>query len=54
MQAIYDLVGNRIRDLFNAEGVIIATFDPETELEHFKYAIENGQRFYLDPRGWIN
>ena len=50
MQAIYDLVGNRIRELFNAQAVIIATFDHETATEHFKYLIEDGQRFYLASR----
>ncbi|HET9825892.1 MAG TPA: GAF domain-containing protein, partial [Chitinophagaceae bacterium] len=50
MQAIYDLVGNRIRELFKAQAVIIATFDHETATEHFKYLIEDGQRFYLPPR----
>jgi GAF domain-containing protein/DNA-binding response OmpR family regulator len=50
MQAIYDLVGNRIRELFNAQAVIISTFDHETATEHFKYLIEDGQRFYLPPR----
>ena len=50
MQAIYDLVGNRIRELFNAQAVIIATFDHETATEHFKYIIEDGQRFYLASR----
>lgn len=50
MQAIYDLVGDRIRDLFNAQAVIIATFDYETATEHFKYLIEDGQRFYLASR----
>ena len=50
MQAIYDLVGEKIRDLFNAQGVIIATLDPEAGVEHFKYAIENGERFYLESR----
>ena len=30
MQGIYNLVGNRIRDLFNAQAVIIATFDHGT------------------------
>src|SRR6185295_19599659 len=29
MQAIYDLVGERIRDLFDAQAVIIRTFDHE-------------------------
>ncbi len=50
MQAIYDLVGNRIRELFNAQAVIIATFDHDTATEQFKYLIEDGQRFYLPPR----
>ena len=50
IQAIYDLVGNRIRELFNAQAVIISTFDHETATEHFKYLIEDGQRFYLPPR----
>ena len=50
MQAIYDLVGDRIRALFNAQAVIIATFDNDTATEHFKYLIEDGQRFYLASR----
>ena len=50
MQAIYDLVGDRIRELFNAQAVMIVTFDHETATEHFKYLIEDGQRFYLASR----
>ena len=50
IQAIYDLVGDRIRKLFNAQAIIIATFDHETAIEHFKYAFEDGQRFNLAPR----
>ena len=50
MQAIYDLVGEKIRELFDAQGVIISTFEHEAETEHFQYAIENGERFYPDSR----
>jgi len=50
MQAIYDLVGDRIRDTFDSQAVIIATFDHETNTEHFGYAIEKGERFHLKPR----
>lgn len=50
MQAIYDLVGNRIQELFNAQAVIIATFDHDAATEQFKYLFEDGQRFYLPPR----
>src|SRR5687767_9552124 len=50
LQAIYDLVGNRIKELFDAQAVIIASFDHDTGHEHFNYTIENGERFYLDSR----
>ncbi len=50
MQAIYDLVGERIRNIFDAQAVIIANLDLETKNEIFKYAVEDGERYYLEPR----
>lgn len=50
MQAIYDLVGERIRDVFNAQVVGIATFDLEAGTENFRYVIEKGERFYPASR----
>ncbi|PWN05772.1 GAF domain-containing sensor histidine kinase [Rhodohalobacter mucosus] len=50
MQGIYDLVGDRIRDLFNAQIVVISMFNHEEETEHFHYFFENGKRVYPDPR----
>ena len=50
MQGIYELVGERIRELFDAQGVVIATFNQEEEMEHFQYLHEHGQRLYADPR----
>jgi GAF domain-containing protein len=50
MQEIYDLVGRRIQELFDAQAVIIATFDHESDLEHFQYNYEDGARIYPDPR----
>ncbi len=50
LQGIYDLVGDKIRELFDAQGVIISTFDHEPGLEIFCYAIENGEKFYTDAR----
>jgi Osmosensitive K+ channel histidine kinase len=46
MQAIYNLVGDKIRDLFSAQSVWILTFDPATRTRQVKYSFENGQRFY--------
>jgi GAF domain-containing protein/CheY-like chemotaxis protein len=50
MQSIYDLVGNKIRDAFDAQVVIIGSFDHTNGLEHFNYTIENGKRYYPDAR----
>jgi GAF domain-containing protein len=57
MQGIYDLVGERIRTLFDAQVVVIRTFDSNNVNEHLRYAIEKGQRFYADqprPLMWAN
>jgi signal transduction histidine kinase/CheY-like chemotaxis protein/uncharacterized protein YigA (DUF484 family) len=50
MQAIYDLVGQRITNVFQAQAIIIATLDTETKMENFNYIVEKGERFYLPPR----
>ena len=50
IQAIYDLVGDEIRNIFDAQVVLIATLDPVNQMEEFNYNIEKGQRFYTAPR----
>jgi signal transduction histidine kinase/uncharacterized protein YigA (DUF484 family) len=52
MQGIYDLVGDRIRDLFDAQVAAIATFDHGTNTEHFQYVFEGGERYYPEPRAF--
>jgi GAF domain-containing protein len=49
MQAIYDLIGDKIRDLFGAQVVIISAFDRQANLNHLKYAIERGTRVSVPP-----
>lgn len=49
-QGIYDLVGDRLRELFSAQAVIIANFDLATKTEHFNYVFENGEKFDLHSR----
>src|SRR5262249_11890947 len=39
-QAIYDAVGDRIRDVFEAQAVQIATLDEASGLMHYPYIIE--------------
>jgi len=50
MQGIYDLVGEKIRTLFDAQVVIIATLHREDGIENFQYFFENGERIYPSPR----
>lgn len=50
MQAIYDLVGDEIRKIFDSQVVAICTFDHKKKIENFNYAMEKGKRFYHEPR----
>jgi PAS domain S-box-containing protein len=49
MQAVFDLVGNKIREIFDAQAVTIYTYDRETDLVHYPYLIERGQRYFVEP-----
>jgi serine phosphatase RsbU (regulator of sigma subunit) len=46
VQAIYDLVGDKIRDVFDAQVVMISTYDRQTDTVEHRYAIERGERVY--------
>jgi GAF domain-containing protein/DNA-binding response OmpR family regulator len=48
MQAIFDLVGDKIQSMFNAQSVIISSFDHEKKLSRLDYAFEDGQRVFDD------
>jgi GAF domain-containing protein len=49
MQAMYDLVGDRIQAIFDAQVVDIGVIDREQGLVHFPYWIERGVRFPDEP-----
>jgi GAF domain-containing protein/CheY-like chemotaxis protein len=49
LQAIYDLVGDRIRSLFDAQITIIATFDLESKMQYFNYYSDRQGREHLEP-----
>ncbi len=53
MQGIYDAVGDKIRDIFDAQVVDIVTYDPTTALLSWSYFIEKGERYYPEPRPTI-
>jgi K+-sensing histidine kinase KdpD/CheY-like chemotaxis protein len=50
MNAIYNLVGDRIQKIFDAQAVIIASFDLPNKTEHFNYAFENGEKIKIETR----
>jgi serine phosphatase RsbU (regulator of sigma subunit) len=47
MQAIYTLVGDKLRDTFDAQVVMISQYDPQTNLVYHHYAIERGRHLNL-------
>jgi GAF domain-containing protein/CheY-like chemotaxis protein len=49
MQAMYDLVGDKIQESFDAQVVDIGLFDFEARLTHYPYTIERGVRFPDEP-----
>jgi len=49
IQAMYDLVGDKIQEIFDAQVVDIGILDRGTGLIHFPYAIERGVRFPDQP-----
>jgi len=48
-QAIYDLVGDKLQEVFDAQVVSISTYDQATGLLDFPYVIERGERMHLEP-----
>jgi GAF domain-containing protein/CheY-like chemotaxis protein/HPt (histidine-containing phosphotransfer) domain-containing protein len=49
MQAMYDLVGDRLHEIFDAQVVDIGILDREDGLIHYPYTIERGERFPDEP-----
>ncbi|MGZ3882383.1 MAG: GAF domain-containing protein, partial [Flavisolibacter sp.] len=50
MQGIYDLVGDRVQKLFNAQVVVIASFDLDNKMERFNYIFEKGEMHKQEAR----
>ena len=48
-EAITELVGERVRQLFQVRSIFIAIYDPATNLISWPYDIDEGERFQRDP-----
>ena len=53
MQAMYDLVGDRLQEIFDAQVVDIGVLDESASMIHFPYTIEKGVRFQDEPMAVI-
>ena len=49
MQSMYDLVGDKIRDIFDAQVVDIGIYNFEREVTNYPYTIEKGERIPDEP-----
>ena len=49
-QAIVDLVGDKLREVFRTGDIGIRWYDPKTNLNHFLYQYEHGVRMSVPPR----
>ncbi len=50
VQAIYNLVGDKIQEIFNSQVVMISIIDPNTNLMEHRYAFERGEHIYAPGR----
>ncbi|HET8875037.1 MAG TPA: GAF domain-containing protein, partial [Casimicrobiaceae bacterium] len=48
IQAIHDLVGDKLRELFDTQGISLVSFDLSRNTRHYHYLFERGRRFELD------
>src|SRR5207237_6445240 len=48
IQGIYDAVGDKIREIFNNRDMGIRVYDPKTNLIHYPYTYESGQRISIE------
>ncbi|HZY45441.1 MAG TPA: GAF domain-containing protein, partial [Anaerolineae bacterium] len=49
MQSIYDLVGDKLCEVFDSQNMDIRLFDPATGLVNFPYVRDRGERLQVEP-----
>ncbi len=49
IQTIYENAGNKIQEIFDAQTVVLVIYDKNTNLTHYPYIIEKGERLYQSP-----
>ncbi len=49
IRSMYDLVGDKITEIFDVHGVDVERFDPTTRTIYFEYTVERGERLPAEP-----
>jgi GAF domain-containing protein/tetratricopeptide (TPR) repeat protein len=49
IQAIYEAVGEKIREIFDANTILLITFDHDKGMMNRHYAYEKGKRYQIEP-----
>lgn len=49
IQTIYENAGNKIQEIFDAQTVVLVIYDKNTNLTHYPYIFEKGERLYQSP-----
>src|SRR5574340_1005507 len=49
IQAIYELVGDKISEIFKSDTMLVAIFDHEREMDDVVYIVECGERYRVEP-----
>jgi hypothetical protein len=49
-QAIVDLVGDKLREVFHTGDLIVTWWEEKANLSHYLYAYEHGKRLSISPR----
>lgn len=49
INAVYELVGSKVQEIFDANSVVLATFDLENGIMYRPYEMEQGERFHTEP-----
>jgi hypothetical protein len=49
IQSVYDRTGDQIREIFDAQTVVLMIYENRTKMMHYPYIIEKGERLYQEP-----
>jgi PAS domain S-box-containing protein len=49
LQSMYQLVGKKLREVFDAQVITLVEYDPQKDCCHWRYAVEKGEMLEIEP-----